>query len=198
VPSEVAALVTHLTAKDPAGRPDSAAAVALAASRLRDGLLAGADYGTDPEMPALARATAGQAQPLRAGRVRHRAVLVLTTVVLALVTAAVLSTLNGFSSGSRPVSVPSSPVRSSGPSPGTGSPVPSIAAQPTGAPGTNPASPAVAVGRQPPANPAAGPGLLGNGSAPPAAEPGHKAGNGHGHGPGKHGGTTAQTVSTES
>jgi eukaryotic-like serine/threonine-protein kinase len=196
VPSEVAALVTHLTAKDPAGRPGSAAEAALAASRLRDGLRAGTDYRADPEMPALARVTAGQAQPLRAGRVRHRAILVLTTAVLAVVTAAVLSTLNGFSSGSRPVSVPSSPVRSSVPSPGTGSPVPGVAAQPTGAAGTNPASPAAAVSRQPPASPAAEPGLPGNGSASPAAKPGHKPGNAHGHGPGKHGNANAQTVST--
>lgn len=185
VPSEVAGLVTHLTAKDPAGRPGSAAEVALAASRLRDGLLAGADYSADPELPAPARVTAAQAQPWRAGRVRRRAVLVLTTLVLAVVTGVVLTTLNGFSSGSLPVSVPSSP--------GARSPVTSIAARPAGAAGANPASPAAAVSRQPPASPAAEPGLPGHGSAAPAAKPGHKTGKGHGRGPGKHG--NVQTVS---
>ena len=70
VPPAVAALVTDLTAKDPADRPGSAAEVAARATRLRDTL----DAGTQPARSGSHPGTAG----LPAGRPRahaHTAVL---------------------------------------------------------------------------------------------------------------------------
>jgi serine/threonine-protein kinase len=51
VPAEVAALVTHMTAKDPAARPASAEAVAARAGHLRDVASGEAAQGTEPAGP---------------------------------------------------------------------------------------------------------------------------------------------------
>src|SRR5438445_4727989 len=93
VPAEVARFVMHLTAKDPAKRPDSAAKVALSAGRLRDGLSAGMDGGrhSTSEAPAGAAVTVGPDQRPRAGR--RRPALAVAALVLAGLTALTVASM---------------------------------------------------------------------------------------------------------
>ena len=63
VPAPVAALVTDLTAKDPAARPGSSAQVAVRAAQVRDALQRGAAH----------RAAGPQPRPPRRGRIRRPA-----------------------------------------------------------------------------------------------------------------------------
>jgi serine/threonine protein kinase len=141
VPSDVGEFVMHLTARDPAWRPPSAADVALTASRLRDSLRAGtstrAEYtpaaGTRPP------STAEQEQLSGSGRARYRLTLALAIVVLTGITGLVLARTNGSSPGS-PVGVSSS--TSSGSSQHSSrlsSPVISVATRPAGNSGRAPA-----------------------------------------------------------
>ena len=109
VPAGVATFVMHLTAKDPAWRPGSAAEVALSAGRLRDGLSATMGAGTSdgphpsPEAPAGASVTGPDQRP-RAGR--RRSALALAALVLAGLTALVVATMTGFASGWHQASAP--------------------------------------------------------------------------------------------
>src|SRR5580704_15140782 len=66
VPADVATFVMHLTAKDPARRPGTAAEVALSAGRLRDGLSAGPSPSAETRAGASVAAESDQ-RP-RAGR----------------------------------------------------------------------------------------------------------------------------------
>ncbi len=137
VPADVAALVTQLTAKDPAVRPESAGAVARRAGRLRDQMLAGrndqpGDRRDSPpvagEQPA-SRLSAADDRPhgppgtgaerptlslplerrsrLRGGRTGRGAWLAAAAAV-AVVLALVLSGVLGSAAPHRAVSVPSS------------------------------------------------------------------------------------------
>jgi eukaryotic-like serine/threonine-protein kinase len=140
VPGDVAVFVMSLTAKDPAGRPGTAAEVADHAARLRDGLEARADVtrplpaaawpGVPPGVPLT---TAADPWPLPgvsraatpAGR-RRRPVAVMAALALAALLALVLLTMTGFTSGQH--------------SPAGPSPAGSSAVQPANAPSS--ASPA--------------------------------------------------------
>lgn|GEM_PF-5392994 len=190
VPSDVAAFVMHLTAKDPAWRPGSAAEVALRACSLRDSLAGEPDRVARPDLVESAPAAGAQERLPRAGRSRRGTVLALATMVLAGVTGLTLTNLTGSSSGSHPVSAPSSPAQSSGHSPAGHSPVTSVAAQPAGPSDTSPASPAAAVRQQSTAGPALGQSAAGNNATTPASHkkgggPGNGKGNGKGKGHGK-------------
>ena len=191
VPAEVGLFVMHLTAKDPAIRPRSAAEVALIAGQLRDGLSTGTVGGPRPapEAPAGAPAIAGPDRRPRAGRRRpappgrRRPALAVAALVLAGLTALVVASMTGFAPVWHPASVPSS--TPSGPSP------PAVAPFRTaGSPGSSPA------GRTPPGSPAAQP-PPGQAAAITSGNLGHKRGQGHGNdqGNGK-GNGNAQTGST--
>ena len=187
VPADVAGFVMHLTAKDPALRPGSAAEVALTAGRLGDGLSAEGGGGPHPWPEALAPAsvtasvTAEPDQRPRAGR-RQRA-LALTTLVLAVLTATVVASMTGFGSGWHQASVPSS--TPSGRSPTTVAPVRSADNPHPSLGGRQPAASAVAT-------PAAQP-TLGQPAVITSGKLGHKHGQGHGNGQGN---GKAQAVST--
>ncbi len=170
VPADVRAFVARLTAKDPAGRPGSAAEVAGRAASLRDG----ADTGTGcwPEPPpdnhAQAPVTTG---PDDLPRASHRRVLAVAAVVLAGLTCLVLASLIGFAPvlhrGRVPSATPSEQASS------TVAPVSSPAS-----PGTTPASPGTTPAAQQPSpggNPA---------TTPAGLVHGHGHGRGHGNGNG--------------
>jgi serine/threonine-protein kinase len=177
VPAAVATFVMHLTAKDPAWRPGSAAEVALSAGRLRDGLSATMGAGTgggphpSPEAPAGASVTGPDQRP-RAGR--RRPALTLAALVLAGLTALVVATMTGFASGWHQASVrPSTP---SGQSRATVAPV-----RTADSPSSSPR------GRPPSASPAASPAAQpspGQAAAITSGKLGHKRGQGHGNGQG--------------
>jgi serine/threonine protein kinase len=193
VPSDVAALVMLLTAKDPAWRPASAADVARSAGKLRDGLRA--DLSTSlAEAPAeglpavfLPRSPGATRHERRPGSRRLRRGPALVAAALLTATAAGLvlaTTLTGSSSGSPPVSVSSS--ASAGQPSSTHSPAAGIAAEPAASSGTSPASspsPVTAVRQD--ASPAVSQPPAGNATAATLSQPGHKKGKGHGHGGGK-------------
>jgi eukaryotic-like serine/threonine-protein kinase len=177
VPPDVAAFVIQLTAKDPAERPGSATDVALRASRLRDGLGA----GVNPQTVATARVPVRQSRQPKRGPARRRAVLVLAVMVLAGVSGLALTSLNGRSPGSSPISVPPSSTQSARVSPGTRAPVTSTTAPPVGGTG---ASPVAAVSQQPTTVSSNQPGPSGTSPTSPSAKPSHKKGKGHGGGNG--------------
>ena len=115
VPADVAALVTELTAKEPAARPESADAVARRAGRLRDGMTAGRSVGygdrlDGPPATAAERPTLGLApeRRLRLGGGRPgRGVVLAAVAVAAVVLALVLTSVLRPAAPHRPVSVPS-------------------------------------------------------------------------------------------
>jgi serine/threonine protein kinase len=189
VPADVATFVMHLTAKDPARRPGSAAEVALSAGRLRDGLSAGPSTGlsASPSPSAETRAgasvTAESDQRPRAGR--RQSALALATLVLAVLAATVVASVVGFAPGWHQASVPSpTPSR---PSPTTVAPV-KTADNPGFSPG----------GLKPAASPVASPGAgptLGQPAVITSGKLGHGRGQGHGNGQGN-GKAKAKVVST--
>lgn len=103
VPAETAALVTELTAKDPADRPSSAADVARRAGELRDQLIADGAGQADEQPVMLPAASAGRPEPglptspqPLGDRKRHRnRVLIAAAVVAAAVIAFVLIGVTG-------------------------------------------------------------------------------------------------------
>jgi len=205
VPADVRAFVAELTAKDPAGRPDSAAGVALRAGRLRDGLRTGTaeasgaagasgasgasgQPGLRPKIPVT---TAADEQPRPA---RRRSALALAAMVLAGLTGLVLASLIGFTPAWHALRAPSSAPSSR--SPGTAAPARSAAG-----PGsiTSPARPAAAQPRATTGNAngttSASASATATATATPA-KPGHGngRGNGNGNGNGK-GNGNAQALS---
>ncbi len=177
VPPDVAAFVMQLTAKDPARRPGSATDVALRASRLRDGLRP----GVIPQTMVTTQIPVRQSQRPRRGPARRTAVLALAVMVLAVVSGLALTSLNGRSPGSSPISVPSSSTPSARVSPGARAPVTSTTAQPVGGTGV---SPVAAVSRQPTTVSSSQPGPPGSSSTSPSVQPSQKKGKGHGGGNG--------------
>jgi eukaryotic-like serine/threonine-protein kinase len=121
VPGDVVAFVMSLTAKDPAGRPGTAAEVADRAARLRDGLGARADTtrplpsaawpGVPPGVPLTTVADpwpfpgASRAAP-PAGR-RRRLGAAVAALALAALAGLVLLTMTGFASGQHSPAGPS-------------------------------------------------------------------------------------------
>jgi serine/threonine-protein kinase len=176
VPADVATFVMSLTVKDPAWRLRSAAEVALAAGRLRDGL-SGVPHPW-PEALAGASVTAEPDQWPRAGR--RRPALALATLVLAGLTAIVVATIAGFAPGWHPASVPS-------PAPSRQAPTTVAPTRTAHSPGSSP------VGRNPAANPVVSPAVqptFAQSAIITSGKLGHKRGQGHGNGQGKGKGQT--------
>jgi serine/threonine protein kinase len=176
VPADVATFVKQLTAKNPAWRPRSAAEVALAAGRLRDGLSGGPHPW--PEALAGASVTAEPDQRPRTGR--RRPALALATLVLAGLTAIVVATIAGFAPGWHPASVPSS-------TPSRQAPTTVAPTRTAHSPGSSP------VGRNPAANPVVSPAVqptFAQSAIITSGKLGHKRGQGHGNGQGKGKGQT--------
>jgi serine/threonine-protein kinase len=173
VPADVEFFVMHLTAKDPARRPGSAAEVALSAGLLRDGLSVGAGGGPHPtqEAPTGASVVAGPGQGRRAGR--RRPALAVAALVLAGLTALVVATMTGFAPVWHPAGVPSS--TPSGQSRNTVAPVGTAGS--SGSPGSS------LGGRKPAGSPAAQP-PPGQSAVITSGKLGHKRGQGHGNGQG--------------
>jgi serine/threonine-protein kinase len=141
VPFDVAALVMDLTAKDPAGRPGTAAEVADRAARLRESLGARADAtrplsadtrplsaeawpGVPPDVPLTSTADLwplpGVSRALvPAGRRRRRSVAGIAALALAALAGLVLLTVTGFASGPHPAGGPSPAVSSAVPAAST-------------------------------------------------------------------------------
>jgi serine/threonine protein kinase len=204
VPPDVSAFVMHLTAKDPAWRPSSAADVALTAGRLRDSLRAGTSTqpGHPPAVAARSPSTTRQERMSGPGPARHWLVAALAIVLLTGITGLVLTSTTGSSDGS-PVSVPSS--RSSGSSEHSSSPsspVTSVATQPAD---NSDNTPAVSAQRQPATAPAARQGPASDANAAASGKSGDKkkkdpgrgggsGNNGNGKGNGKENGN-AQSAS---
>jgi eukaryotic-like serine/threonine-protein kinase len=176
VSPDLVGFVMHLTAKDPAWRPSTAAEVAVLARRLRDGQAGAANVqDSQPGFPPRAVVAGERGGLIGAGR--RRSVLAAATMVLAGVTGLVLASSTGLSAGSHPVSVSSS--TSSLPSPSPHSTGTIAAAQPTSDLG---ATPATSTRQQPVSNPASTPS---SDVAAVAGKPGHKKGKGHGNGNGQ-------------
>jgi eukaryotic-like serine/threonine-protein kinase len=110
VPAAVAALITDLTAKDPAARPDSAGEVARRAGQLRDRMTSGTSdspadsSATADERPALSRPPAPRRRP-DSGRPGRRAALC-AALAMAALTGLLLSGVIGPVAPHRPVAVP--------------------------------------------------------------------------------------------
>ena len=177
VPTEVAAFVMMLAAKDPSWRPGSAGEVADQAGRLRDALAAA---GTSRVRPAPAGATRPEAMAPSRPR-RARPALVAAALALAALACLVLVTVTGFAAAPHRAG-PQAPARSqAAPALTTSPPVTasSAASQPAGQPPS--ARPSASTDSPSPAQDTA------PGSA--AASPGHPRKKGHGHG---HGGGNSQ------
>ncbi len=111
VPSEVAALVTELTAKDPAARPASAGQVATRAGRLRDAITTGTAILPAPPQETLPVTLAGMPLPdpppaprrpqARTGHLARAAALAAAGIVTAVLAVVLLAGLSGPSSPQR-------------------------------------------------------------------------------------------------
>jgi serine/threonine-protein kinase len=179
VPADVATFVMHLTAKDPARRPGSAAEVALSAGRLREGLSAGPSPSAETRAGASVAAESDQ-RP-RAGR--RQSALALATLVLAVLTATVVASVAGFVPGWHQASVPA-------PTPSRHSPTTVAPVRTANSPGLSPGGP------KPAASPVASPAVrstLGQPAVITSGKLGHGRGQGHGHG---HGNGKAKAVGT--
>jgi len=111
VPSEVAALVSGLTAKDPAARPASAGQVATRAGRLRDAITTGTAILPAPPQETLPVTLAGMPLPdpppaprrpqARTGHLARAAALAAAGIVTAVLAVVLLAGLSGPSSPQR-------------------------------------------------------------------------------------------------
>jgi hypothetical protein len=172
VDAPVCALVTRLTAKDPARRLDSAAEVAVWAGLLRDGVgVAALQAWPDP--------------PPAAGLFQRRTILAYACVAVTVVVVIVLASIIGFASTPGPVTAaPAAPSSPGGSSSGGDATAPH-ARGPAATPGQPPAARPVAKRQSAAPNPDAAPAVMAATLAGAAHSHGKVPGHGPGHGKAK-------------